>query len=658
MAIEAPTLDDRTFEESFEQARALIPRYAPEWTDHNESDPGIAMLQLHASLTEQLIYRLNQVPELNYIKFLQLLGIDVQPASPALVDVTFTTSGADVTVAAGAQVATAGAGSDKPVVFELPQSLIAIGASLAAVQVFDSLSYRDVTTANAVAGQGIAPFGPNADVGSALLLGFDGPAPFTEKPITLMCYCEQPLAVPVEQALLESSPVPPPATLAYEYWDGASWSPLQSNLDETWALLRNGRIVVSAPAGGPAKGTLGVVTTSLFWLRVRLVEQQFDTIPRLEQVLINTATAIQATTILNEVLGGSNGMPNQGPFQLSTTPVVTLGQPYTLTRSDGVRVDVTSLQLEVDDGSGLEPWQEVGDFLASGPDDPHYVLDHAAGQVSFGNGRYGKIPTANPLAPTSNIVATKYQAGGGASGNVGASTVTVMQTVATGIASVINPRAASGGADQESLADAKLRAPSALQAGGRAVTAQDFETIALQTPAPVARANALALHHPAFPNVEVPGAVTVVVVPQVPGDAPVPSSATLQLVCKQLNAHRLITTEVFAVGPTYRKVMISAEIVAAGDANLASVEEAVSAALVQWLHPLTGGEEGTGWPFGGTIYASSLFRVVQVAGVERIKDNQLLVTLDGVQQPFCRDVTINPGELLEPLTPQLVVGYS
>jgi hypothetical protein len=152
--------------------------------------------------------------------------------------------------------------------------------------------------------------------------------------------------------------------------------------------------------------------------------------------------------------------------------------------------------------------------------------------------------------------------------------------------------------------------------------------------------------------------VTVVVVPQVPGDAPVPSSATLQLVCKQLNAHRLITTEVFAVGPTYRKVMISAEIVAAGDANLASVEEAVSAALVQWLHPLTGGEEGTGWPFGGTIYASSLFRVVQVAGVERIKDNQLLVTLDGVQQPFCRDVTINPGELLEPLTPQLVVGYS
>jgi hypothetical protein len=659
MPIDAPSLDDRSFEDLFEQARSLIPRYAPEWTDHNESDPGIAMLQLHASLTDQLIYRLNQVPDRNYLKFLGLIGIELEPASPALVDVTFTTTGSDVIVAAGAQVATAGGGSDKPVVFELPQSVVAIGAQLTAVQVYDSFSYRDVTTANAVGGQGVTPFGPNVHIGSALMFGFASTGAFTDQPVTLMSYAEQPLAVPVVEAQLDDVPVPPPATFAYEYFDGSAWEPLELELDETWALLRNGRMIVSAPAGGPAKASLGTVAAPLYWLRVRLVTQGFDSIPRLEQVLVNTATVMQATTVTNEVLGGSNGMPNQGPFQLSTTPVVTLSSPYERRRSDGVVVTVTSLLLEVDEGSGLDPWQEVDDFLASGPDDPHYTLDLAAGQITFGNGRRGRIPIANPSSPTSNIVAATYLAGGGAAGNVGAGTVTVMQTVASGIASVTNLRPASGGADQETLEDAKDRAPGALQSQGRAVTAADFETITLQTPAAIARAHALPLHHPAFPDVAVPGAVTVIVVPQIPGAAPVPSQTTLHLVCRQLNAHRLITTEVFAIGPTYRQVTVSAEIIALGDAGLATVNQAVSAAIVGWLHPLTGGDDGAGWPFGGTIYASSLFRVVlQIAGVDRIKDNQLLVTLDGTRQAFCRDVEIDPGELIEPLTPDLVVSYS
>lgn len=661
MAIDAPSLDDRTFEQLFAEARSLIPRYAPEWTDHNESDPGIALLQLHAWYTDQLIYRLNQVPDRNYVKFLKLIGIDVKPASPARVDVTFTTarSDLDAVVPAGVQVATSGAGSDPPIVFELQEGFVAIGPRLAALQVFDSFGYTNVTTANAVDGQGFDPFGPNAHPGSALLFGFDTTAAFTDQAVTLMLYAEQPLAAPVVEAQLDDSPVPPPATLAYEYWDGSSWEPVTRDADETWALLRTGRVVVSAPSGRPQKATIGRVTQSLYWLRIRLVDQAFDRVPRLAQALSNTTSALQAVTIRSEVLGGSNGMPDQGPFRLSTTPVVTLDAPYEVTRPDGTVVTVTSLQLEVDEGSGFGAWQEVDDFLASGPDDAHYTLDHASGEVMFGDGRYGRIPTANPSNPTANIVARKYLAGGSAAGNVGANTVTVLQTVAQGIESVTNARSASGGADQESVADAKRRAPSALAARGRAVTAADFETLTLEAPAPVKRAKALALRHPSFPNVAVPGAVTVIVVPDIPGNAPMPSEATLQLVCQYLNQHRLITTEVFAVGPTYRKVRITGEIVARGDADLATVTQAVSAQLVSWLHPLTGGDDGTGWPFGGTIYASSLYRVaLQVPGVDRIKDNQLLVELDGARQTFCRDVPLDPGDLIEPLQPDLVVTYS
>jgi predicted phage baseplate assembly protein len=208
------------------------------------------------------------------------------------------------------------------------------------------------------------------------------------------------------------------------------------------------------------------------------------------------------------------------------------------------------------------------------------------------------------------------------------------------------------------MADAKRRAPLALKARGRAVTAEDFELLALETPAPVRRAKALALHHPGFPEFDVPGAVTVIVVPDVPGPAPRPAEATLQLVCRQLNAHRLITTEVFVVGPVYRRVRLVGDVVVRGDADLALVRQALADRLASWLHPLTGGDDGLGWPFGGTIYASSLYRVaLQVAGVDRIRDNQLLVELDGERQLFCRDVEIAAGQLIEPLEPDLAVAY-
>src|SRR5262249_47542285 len=160
------------------------------------------------------------------------------------------------------------------------EALNVVAARLTAVQVFDTFSYRDVTTANTASGQGIDPFGPNAHVGSALMLGFAAPGPFTDQPLTVMVYPEQPLALPVLEAQPDSAPVPPPATFAYEYWNGAVWQPLQRMADETWALLRTGAIVVATPAGGPAKAQLGTVAASLYWLRLRLVTAAFDQIPR------------------------------------------------------------------------------------------------------------------------------------------------------------------------------------------------------------------------------------------------------------------------------------------------------------------------------------------------------------------------------------------
>lgn len=86
-------LDDRRFEDLVEECLLRIPRYCPEWTNYNPSDPGITLIELFAWLTDQMMQRFNQVPRRHYVAFLELLGVRLQPPSPAQTDLTFYLAG-------------------------------------------------------------------------------------------------------------------------------------------------------------------------------------------------------------------------------------------------------------------------------------------------------------------------------------------------------------------------------------------------------------------------------------------------------------------------------------------------------------------------------------------------------------------------------------
>ena len=90
MPLQIPTIDDRRYQDLLDEALARIPVHNPEWTNFNKSDPGVTLLELFAFLTENLLYRSNQIPERNRRKFLQLLGVPLQPASSAIGLVSFT----------------------------------------------------------------------------------------------------------------------------------------------------------------------------------------------------------------------------------------------------------------------------------------------------------------------------------------------------------------------------------------------------------------------------------------------------------------------------------------------------------------------------------------------------------------------------------------
>jgi len=655
--LEAPNLDDRTYADIVDGALRLVPRFAPEWTDRNDSDPGVAITKLFAWMTELTLYRLNQVPERAYIKFLQMAGIERLPAAAAQAVIQFAAARADISevwVPQGSQIAAA-ADADGPVIFETTKPLAVLGTALTALQVWDGFAMAQATSRAQAEGQWFYPFGPRAGLDAALMLGFAGPAPLTTGPIDLFVKLRASPDVPPPVNRIDpdvDADLAPAAKLVWEYWDLALWQPLTLIRDDTGAFARDGHIVLRGPGTGARLAVLGDVAQPLYWLRCRVVENGWEKAPALDAVLINCVDAIQASTTADEVVGRSDGTPEQ-IFALASRPVLPLDQPQQAVGDNGQAINIPSLRLEVDEGGGFFAWQEVADFHASGPDDPHFTINHTTGIIGFGDGDHGRIPAVfTPVGTRGNIVARSYLSGGGRRGNLPAGAIAAIQSYLPGVAGATNPFAATGGAEEETTAAAKRRAAAEIAANGRAVTADDFALRAIE--AGVRRACALARAHPRYPGIEIPGSITVIVVPD--GDAanPMPSTATLEKVARHLDATRLITTEIHVVAPTYNSVSIEADIAIRRTASPETVRAALEARIDAFLSPLTGGAKGDGWPFGGAIYFSDLYRiVVETPEITRIVDGQLGIRVNGELAPFCRDVAICPGELVYAVAHQL-----
>src|SRR5579864_1066120 len=91
MPLTLPQIDNRTsYDQLRQDALARAPVHTPEWTNFNESDPGVTLVDMFAFLTESLIYRANLIPERNRLKFLNLLGVPLQPGASARGFVTIT----------------------------------------------------------------------------------------------------------------------------------------------------------------------------------------------------------------------------------------------------------------------------------------------------------------------------------------------------------------------------------------------------------------------------------------------------------------------------------------------------------------------------------------------------------------------------------------
>ena len=665
MPLPTPILDDRSWQQLRDELVRRIPVYTPEWTDHNASDPGITLLELFAFLGENLLFRFNQVPEATRLEFLRLLQVPLRPARPARAMLALTTTGAEVLVPLGSE---AKAGS---VAFETQDEVKAWPLSVRAVAKATSAEPEGeearVFAAAAVSARELAEDETPAYY-VAEVLGEDPSVPGFET-VDFGATVDGVLWIAVFKtkdtdvarlgdAVVNLGFIPDPVVLTMDEVDpcpgadgeGATdevawevstaaltpggepiYRPLTLVGDTTRGLSQQGVVRLRLPAETPLRpedpppaepdprrpgfpavdevlegtGSLPPVLEDealaadlLFWIR-GYRRRSDRPLERVTWVGANAAEVLQVRTARTELLGTGTG---------------DAGQAYALVHSP---VLADSLVVQVEEPGGWTTWTEVDDFSASARDDRVYTVDLEAGAVRFGDGTRGRPPQIGE-----RIRAREYRYGGGTAGNVGAKAIS---KVSVGGVKASNPRPAFGGADAEEVRDAVERIPGELRRRDRAVTRGDFRELALETPgANVGRAEVLPRFHPPTRLREAAGVVTVVVWPKEDAlhpNAPLPDRDLLRCVCAWLDQRRLVTTELYVVPPTYRKVAVSVGLVVKPGFGVEAVRAWVELVLRQYLAPLPPyGPAGEGWPLGRRVHGPELeAAALQVDGVEYLE---------------------------------------
>jgi hypothetical protein len=354
MPLPLPNLDTRRWQDLVDEARALIPRYAPAWTDHNAHDPGVTLIELVAWLVEQQIYRVNRIPDRHRRKFLALAGFFQRPPAPARVELTFRLkAGEDDLVLPGHTAVAAEKGRGAWLRFRTAAPTTVTAAEMRAIQVWDGEKFSDRTRAWSE-GLPIAVFGENpagppdnaAEQGPALYVGLDRALP-VNKTVSLWLWFHGPrtgraerrrLREETQRAAGNGPPGPfhcPCSTedgdggqaavcahhavrTVWEYSDGHHWHRLDAEagevVDDTRGMTLDGGVRVTVPASMAAT-PVGLVSGPLFYLRCRLAAGRPDAAPMLRDAALHTVATEQVWPVRSTlpIAAGVSPPPGQEP---------------------------------------------------------------------------------------------------------------------------------------------------------------------------------------------------------------------------------------------------------------------------------------------------------------------------------------------------------
>ncbi len=512
---------------------------------------------------------------------------------------------------------------------------------------FNDFAYTDITEVAKTEYTIFQPFSARSDESPSLYLGFNDKLPNDNIGIYFQMEEELGLgSVPTDEAEvltpelakyegLKRAAWENEQRVVWEYWRGKQWEPLPVQ-DETVGFTGSGFVSFIAPDDA---AKLLKFTEERYWIRARLEMGGYVKFPRVRRILTNAIEAYHQTTVFDEILASSDASPLQA-YKLLHGPVLD-GELLEVREKqkpkDADVADLGSDAVRMVDAEGQQTqecwvrWKRVDSFFESGPNSRHYTLDYLTGQIAFGDGRRGMAPPEG----RNNIVVRSYRTGGGSSGNVNPGTVTSLVRALSYIDSVNNPLPASGGADRESVEEAKARAPYTIKSRDRAVTAEDFEMLALRASTSLARAKSV-------PDRSNRGEVTLVVIPKAETRTDrvedltrrlVPSNEIMRFVKRYLDDRRLVGTIVNVVKPRYKDLSLKVTLLRRSIGTSDRLRREIEQKVRRFLHPLIGGKDGKGWEFGRPVLKSDLVHhIEEIPGVDGVDTLEMRDEL--------RDVTV------------------
>lgn len=628
MNLPTPRLDDRTFQQLVDEAKRQVQQRCPGWTDHNVSDPGVTLIETFAWMTEMLLYRLNRVPDQMYVRFLEMMGVRLFPPQASRTEVSFRLSAHQpmtIRIAAGTAVSTRRTVDDRAVGFTTVRDLeIAPSVSRVIATMRTDGTWSDLTPSLGL-GNAHDLFSSVPQVDDALYIGLDEPAPRSIVLIQFVC------AVGGHGI----DPRTPP--LRWEAWTPRGWEVCDVQRDDTRGLNVSGGVELHLPATHSESVVSGI---SAGWLRCRVVSAPLMYRSSPEVASVSAATVggdvevVNAEPVIDELLGASDGTTGQR-FYLTRSPVlpdldtplaIAVGVPRnTETQVAGGAVPSPGRPLESD--LSWETWLVVDDFSGSGPTDRDFVLDRTSGEIRFGPAvreadgtlrRYGAVPPRGAV-----LRVGKYRTGGGTSGNIAPSAISVLRTSIPYVAAVYNRRPAAGGVNGETVDEARIRGPLEMRQQSRAVTAEDYVTLTKDAAPELARVHCIQVTD--GPDA---GGLRILVVPEavshdgriVLGDLRPPQAAQDRVV-RALDRARVLGARVSVEPPSYVGIRVDARVRARPGVDAAFLERDAVQALYEYYNPLTGGPAGDGWPLGRPVQSGEVYSVLsRVSGIDYVED--------------------------------------
>ena len=662
MPIRPPNLDDRSFDDLVAEALSRIPAHTPEWTHVRVGDPGRTIVELFAWLTDTLLYRANLIPERQRLAFLRLLGVQMRPALPAQGMVTVAIDDPQATQALTLQPLATIKGTvnfetraemtvfpvtaeiyyKRPLAVAEAAKLANIVQGLQQVYQLQNPAIPYVTTPIFAAAQ------PEPQ-------GFDLIKQTIDQCLWIAILAAEPKFVePAKQALGSSSVGGQPLlnvgvmpaiaipdlfedigtrariphvweiSTGQEIADVPQYLSLNVIADSTAGLTRRGVVRLAMPSpnyvGAPTNdvrtrinaGTGDrppridapeVAARLVTWLRLRPSRRDLQTLS-LSWIGINAVEIDQRQTLTGRVVGESDGSADQ-EFQLP-----------------GQSIEPETLQIQIEEaGRGYQLWQQIDDLALAGQNASVYRLDSEAGTIRLGNGIQGQIPEAGR-----RIRVALMRSGGGIAGNLPANSlngITAKDLRGNPVTKlkVQQPLPMVGGVESETLAEAETRIPGLFRHRDRAVTADDYQRLAAETPGVrLGRVEVLPKFKPQQRRFDIPGVVSVMVLPSQDSlELPNPrvDRPLLESVQAYLDSRRPLATELYVIGCEYIPVGVSVGVQIQNGFGQDSVLLAVRKALQRFLFSIApGGIDEKGWGLGRTVKARELDVVVaRVPGV-------------------------------------------